>query len=95
MCQLMHLASESVLADCWPFTVLPAPAYITTLPPKRSHGGLVTFPAQAGLVCTVRDSRGDDEMAACGQLGAPEQFGKTPPLLQPPPHLQDALLAAV
>ena len=24
---------------------------------------------QGGLVCTVRDSRGPDEMAACGQLG--------------------------
>eukprot|EP00195_Chlamydomonas_chlamydogama_P015783 CAMPEP_0202908476 /NCGR_PEP_ID=MMETSP1392-20130828/46166_1 /ASSEMBLY_ACC=CAM_ASM_000868 /TAXON_ID=225041 /ORGANISM="Chlamydomonas chlamydogama, Strain SAG 11-48b" /LENGTH=164 /DNA_ID=CAMNT_0049597841 /DNA_START=1 /DNA_END=491 /DNA_ORIENTATION=- len=25
---------------------------------------------QGGRVCTIRDSRGDDEMAACGQLGA-------------------------
>ena len=24
---------------------------------------------KSGLVCTVRDSRGDDKMAACGQLG--------------------------
>jgi len=27
-------------------------------------------------LCTVRDSRGDDEMAACGQLGAKEEAGK-------------------
>jgi 23S rRNA (adenine2503-C2)-methyltransferase len=26
---------------------------------------------EGGLVCTMRDSRGDDEMAACGQLGNP------------------------
>ena len=25
-----------------------------------------------GFVCTVRMSRGDDQMAACGQLGNPE-----------------------
>lgn len=27
---------------------------------------------EGGLVCTVRDSRGDDQMAACGQLGNPQ-----------------------
>lgn len=43
---------------------------------------------QAGRVCTVRDSRGDEEMAACGQLGAPElQSVKAPPTLPPPAHL--------
>lgn len=24
---------------------------------------------QGGRVCTIRDSRGDDQLAACGQLG--------------------------
>jgi len=28
---------------------------------------------QARRVCTIRDSRGDDEMAACGQLGSLEE----------------------
>lgn len=30
------------------------------------------FATQAQRVCTIRDSRGDDEMAACGQLGSLE-----------------------
>lgn len=48
--------------------------------------------AQAGRVCTVRDSRGDEEMAACGQLGAPELGRvKAPPMLQPPARLEAVL----
>lgn len=44
---------------------------------------------QGGRVCTVRDSRGDDEMAACGQLGDPGKRGDSkplPPILSPPPE---------
>mmetsp|Transcript_18048 Transcript_18048/g.45696 ORF Transcript_18048/g.45696 Transcript_18048/m.45696 type:complete len:488 (+) Transcript_18048:91-1554(+) len=51
---------------------------------------------QGGRVCTVRDSRGDDEMAACGQLGDPGQRGDgkpRPPILTPPPAFQAKLEA--
>ena len=48
-----------------------------------------------GRVCTVRESRGDDEMAACGQLG---DIGvgstKLAPVLQPPAHLLEAMSVA-
>lgn len=44
-------------------------------------------------MCTVRDSRGDDKMAACGQLGVVNE-GKLIPLMKPPPHLDAVLLAA-
>lgn len=44
----------------------------------------------AGRVCTVRDSRGDDEMAACGQLGVGQD--RFAPLLRPPTRFEDALL---
>jgi len=47
---------------------------------------------QSGRVCTVRESRGDDDMAACGQLGVVDQDSLIP-LLTPPPHLKDKLLA--
>jgi 23S rRNA (adenine2503-C2)-methyltransferase len=36
---------------------------------------------QGGHVATIRSSRGDDQMAACGQLGNPELSPKKPPLL--------------
>lgn len=39
---------------------------------------------KSGRVCTIRDSRGDDEMAACGQLGDVGAVARTAPLLQPP-----------
>lgn len=39
---------------------------------------------QGGLVCTVRDSRGPDEMAACGQLGNPALVQTTAPILPRP-----------
>ncbi|KAL4437757.1 hypothetical protein ABPG77_005669, partial [Micractinium sp. CCAP 211/92] len=41
-----------------------------------------------------RDSRGEDQMAACGQLGSPESSTRRPPLLAPPERLQGALAAA-
>ena len=50
---------------------------------------------QAGRVCTVRDSRGDDEMAACGQLGDVGALGARAPVLRVPARFQEALLAAV
>jgi 23S rRNA (adenine2503-C2)-methyltransferase len=45
-------------------------------------------------VCTVRDSRGDDEMAACGQLGDVGALGARAPVLRAPPRFQEALLAS-
>ncbi|XP_068637696.1 uncharacterized protein [Aristolochia californica] len=40
--------------------------------------------AQAGLVVFLRFSKGDDQMAACGQLGMPGDIQA--PLLRPPPR---------
>ena len=37
-------------------------------PPERVRGFRSVL-IDGGLVCTIRTSRGDDEMAACGQLG--------------------------
>ena len=45
-------------------------------------------------MCTVRDSRGDDEMAACGQLGDVGGLGARAPVLRVPERFQGALLAA-
>lgn len=45
-------------------------------------------------MCTVRDSRGDDEMAACGQLGNLDQLARQAPILKPPARLRDVLVAA-
>lgn len=45
---------------------------------------------QAGRVCTVRDSRGDEEMAACGQLGVVDE-SRLIPFLKPPAHLASRL----
>ena len=48
-----------------------------------------------GRVCTVRESRGDDEMAACGQLGnLGGGFGNLAPVLQPPPHFLELMSVA-
>lgn len=44
-----------------------------------------------GLVCTVRASKGDDEMAACGQLGDVGLSRSPAPLLEPPERLRPAL----
>ena len=51
-------------------------------------------PAPVGKVCTIRVSKGDDSMAACGQLGDPGSVRKQAPLLPPPANLQAALAAA-
>lgn len=48
----------------------------------------------AGVVCTVRDSRGDDEMAACGQLGNIDELSRLAPMLKPPQQFREALVAA-
>lgn len=49
----------------------------------------------AGRVCTVRDSRGGDEAAACGQLGdvalAAAVRGSLAPVLEPPEALRGAI----
>ncbi|XP_020265068.1 LOW QUALITY PROTEIN: uncharacterized protein LOC109840734 [Asparagus officinalis] len=47
------------------------------------------FLASAGCVVFMRPSRGDDRMAACGQLGEPGVI--QPPMLRPPPRFQMAL----
>lgn len=47
---------------------------------------------QAGRICTIRDSRGDDAAAACGQLGGLEMAARPAPILPPPPGFEDALL---
>ncbi|KAG2489539.1 hypothetical protein HYH03_011990 [Edaphochlamys debaryana] len=47
---------------------------------------------QSGLVCTIRDSRGDDEMAACGQLGAVGLPFRPSPILEPPERFRPFLL---
>jgi 23S rRNA (adenine2503-C2)-methyltransferase len=43
-----------------------------------------------GLVCTLRMSKGDDEMAACGQLGDLGLAERPAPMLRPPPRLREA-----
>ena len=47
-----------------------------------------------GAVATLRDSRGDDEMAACGQLGNVEGLDRLAPLLRVPERFREALAAA-
>ncbi|KAL3631029.1 hypothetical protein CASFOL_024013 [Castilleja foliolosa] len=49
--------------------------------------------AEAGCVVLLRSSRGDDKMAACGQLGEPGEIQA--PLLKVPPKFQMALEASV
>lgn len=48
---------------------------------------------QGGLVCTIRDSRGDDEMAACGQLGNMKLSLNPSPMLAVPPAVKARLEA--
>ena len=46
-----------------------------------------------GAACTIRRSRGDEEMAACGQLGspdAPEDWKPAPPRMRKPRRLREA-----
>ncbi|GLI60883.1 hypothetical protein VaNZ11_003103 [Volvox africanus] len=49
---------------------------------------------QRGLVCTIRDSRGDDEMAACGQLGNVGLAFRPSPILEAPERFRRFLLPA-
>lgn len=49
--------------------------------------------ADAGCVVFLRLSRGDDRMAACGQLGMPGEIQA--PMLKVPPKFQAALGASV
>ena len=54
---------------------------------------------QGGRVCTIRDSRGDDEMAACGQLGGdpnmPLTFKAPPPIFEAPPAFQSMMASLI
>ena len=43
---------------------------------------------QGGRVCTLRDSRGDDGMAACGQLGDASNVVRKAPTMRAPSQLQ-------
>ena len=68
-------------------------------PFKPSTGpAMLAFRSQliaGGRVCTVRESRGDDEMAACGQLGdLGSGLMKLAPVLEPPSHLLELMNAA-
>jgi hypothetical protein len=49
-----------------------------------------------GKVCTLRISKGDDEMAACGQLGGASMglASRPAPILQPPERLRESLPGA-
>jgi len=42
--------------------------------------------ADAGVTCTIRVSRGDEQMSACGQLGSPGDVANWKP---PPPRMRD------
>jgi 23S rRNA (adenine2503-C2)-methyltransferase len=57
----------------------------------RSFAAILTA---AGRYTTVRKSKGDDEMAACGQLGDRSQAPREAPLLLPPEVLRAALAGA-
>ncbi|GIL77975.1 hypothetical protein Vretimale_7376 [Volvox reticuliferus] len=48
----------------------------------------------AGRPCTVRTSKGDDEMAACGQLGDVNLSARPAPMLRPPEALAARLAGA-
>ncbi|KAG2436286.1 hypothetical protein HXX76_006597 [Chlamydomonas incerta] len=48
---------------------------------------------RAGRPCTVRASKGDDEMAACGQLGDVNLSPRPAPLLRPPEAIAARLAA--
>lgn len=49
--------------------------------------------AAAGCIVFLRLSRGDDQMAACGQLGKPGEIQA--PLLKVPPKFKVALEASL
>lgn len=47
---------------------------------------------KGGAYCTIRESRGDDSMAACGQLGDLSQSVKPAPMLRPPERFRDMIV---
>ena len=52
---------------------------------------------EGGAMCTIRQSRGDEEMAACGQLGSPdspEDYKPPPPRMKKPRRLREEEEAA-
>ena len=49
---------------------------------------------QGGRVCTIRQSRGDDTLAACGQLGGVGDTQRRAPLLSVPAAFREAVAAA-
>lgn len=60
------------------------------------EGRVLTFRGllnAGGKVCTVRMSKGDDEMAACGQLGDPGLTSRQAPMLKPPKRLREGAAA--
>ncbi|MEW5306884.1 MAG: hypothetical protein WDW36_009321 [Sanguina aurantia] len=57
---------------------------------KAFRGVLVT----AGRICTLRTSKGDDEMAACGQLGNVNLASRPAPILQVPESILQRLMVA-
>jgi len=53
--------------------------------------------AAAGITATIRESRGDDAMAACGQLGRPDEkeaWVPSPPRMKPPKEMREAAAAS-
>jgi len=51
----------------------------------------------AGVTCTIRQSRGDEEAAACGQLGSPdamEDWKPSPPRMKRPKRLREMEMEA-
>jgi hypothetical protein len=75
----------SVITPALPFTLLDLALQV-----KRFRQILM----EGGKVCTLRMSKGDDEMAACGQLGNPELAPRPAPLLRPPQQLRESLPGA-
>ena len=50
---------------------------------------------QGGVVCSIRESRGDDSMAACGQLGDKDQAIRPAPMLRPPERFRGMVVPEV
>lgn len=99
-CAAAQAGSSHAAAAAALVAVLPRVPYrgcLATPPWPSPASWLLPLPAspQGGHVATVRDSRGDDQMAACGQLGSPELgSSRPPPLLAPPERLLGAVAAA-
>jgi 23S rRNA (adenine2503-C2)-methyltransferase len=70
-----------------PFNPHPGTEFVSSTPAQVEAFGALLL--SRGLHVTVRTTRGDDRMAACGQLGQPGP--KMPKRLPPPPHLQGVL----